>query len=42
MGIMMLAAAKNSEITLVAEGSDESHAIEQLSGLIEQRFGEDE
>jgi phosphocarrier protein len=42
MGIMMLAAAKGSEITLMADGNDEHHAIEQLSGLIEQRFGEDE
>jgi phosphocarrier protein len=42
MGIMMLAAAKGSEITLMADGSDENEAIERLSQLIEQRFGEDE
>ena len=40
MGIMMLAASRGTEITLIAEGSDEGSAIEQLSELIEQRFGE--
>ena len=42
MGIMMLAASKGSEITLIAEGNDEEQVIEQLSALIEQRFGEEE
>ncbi len=42
MGIMMLAASRGSAITLVADGSDEEKAIERLSELIEQRFGEDE
>ncbi len=42
MGIMMLAASRGSDITLVADGSDEEKAIERLSELIEQRFGEDE
>ena len=42
MGIMMLAASKGSEIRLIADGSDESQAIERLSELIEQRFGEEE
>jgi phosphocarrier protein len=42
MGIMMLAASKGSEITLIADGNDEEEVIEQLSALIEQRFGEEE
>lgn len=42
MGIMMLAASKGCDITLIADGSDEDEVIEQLSTLIEQRFGEEE
>jgi phosphocarrier protein len=42
MGVMMLAASKGSEITLVADGEDESDAIAGLTELIAQRFGEDE
>jgi phosphocarrier protein len=40
MGIMMLAASRGTEITLIADGSDESAAIASLSQLIEERFGE--
>ena len=42
MGVMMLAASKGTDITLVADGEDESDAIEKLSALIAQRFGENE
>ena len=42
MGVMMLAASKGTDITLVADGEDESDAIEKLSTLIAQRFGENE
>jgi phosphocarrier protein HPr len=42
MGVMMLAASKGSELTLVADGEDESDAIAGLAELIAQRFGEDE
>jgi len=42
MGVMMLAAAKGSEITLCASGSDEDTAIDSLVDLIAQRFGENE
>jgi phosphocarrier protein len=42
MGIMMLAASKGCDIDLIAEGIDEEAAIERLSALIEQRFGEEE
>ena len=42
MGVMMLAASKGSDITLVIDGSDETEAIEKLTELIQERFGEDE
>jgi len=42
MGVMMLAASRGSDITLIVNGDDESQAIDKLSELVEQRFGEDE
>jgi len=42
MGVMMLAAAKGSELSLIVEGEDETEAIEALKMLIADRFGEDE
>lgn len=42
MGIMMLAAAKGAELEVCAHGKDEVKAIEALSGLIQNRFGEGE
>lgn len=42
MGLMMLAAAKGAEIELCADGKDEKRALEALSELINNRFGEDE
>lgn len=42
MGIMMLAAAIGSEITLIAEGDREEQAIEALTILINERFGEEQ
>jgi phosphocarrier protein len=42
MGIMMLAAAKGTELELCAEGKDEARAVEALAGLINSRFGEEE
>ncbi len=42
MGVMMLAASRGSEINLSADGEDEQEAIERLTELIAQRFGEDE
>ena len=42
MGVMMLAASKGTEITLFANGNDEKDAIEGLTELIQQRFGESE
>jgi len=42
MGVMMLAASKGSDIRLIADGNDENEAIEKLTELIENRFGESE
>ncbi len=42
MGVMMLAAGKGSEITLIVEGEDEQLAADQIEALIEDRFGEEE
>ncbi len=42
MGVMMLAASRETELELTADGPDETSAIEKLSGLIASRFGEDE
>lgn len=41
MGVMMLAAAQGSQITLIAEGEDAQQALDALSQLIADRFGED-
>ncbi|MBW8327907.1 MAG: HPr family phosphocarrier protein [Thiobacillus sp.] len=41
MGVMMLAAAKGSTITLETEGEDEAEAIDALTGLISSGFGEE-
>lgn len=42
MGIMMLAAGKGTELNLCADGGDEDHALDALSNLINDRFGEGE
>ncbi|PCJ86977.1 MAG: phosphocarrier protein HPr [Thiotrichaceae bacterium] len=42
MGVMMLAASKNSEIILYADGEDEVESITQLEQLINNRFNESE
>ena len=41
MGVMMLAAAQGSQITLIAEGDDEQNALDELDALIANRFGEE-
>lgn len=41
MGVMMLAAAKGSEITLIANGDDAAQALTELETLINDRFGEE-
>ena len=42
MGVMMLAAAKGSTITLEAEGEDEAEALDALADLISSGFGEEQ
>jgi len=41
MGIMMLAAAKGTEIVLNVTGADESEAFQKLGELIQNGFGEE-
>lgn len=41
MGVMMLAAAKGSTVTLIAEGEDAAQAVEELAQLVADRFGEE-
>jgi len=42
MGVMMLAAGKGTEVELVIDGPDEEEALERLTALIDDRFGEAE
>jgi phosphocarrier protein len=42
MGVMMLAAAKGSTVTIETDGPDEEQAITALMQLIANRFGEGE
>jgi len=41
MGVLMLAAAKDSRISITAKGADAKEAMEALGKLIEEKFGED-
>ena len=41
MGMMMLAAECGAEITIRADGDDASEAVDQLTALVNNRFGED-
>ena len=41
LGVMMLAASRGTNITLIVSGNDENEAVQQLTGLVEDRFGED-
>jgi phosphocarrier protein HPr len=40
MGMLLLAAAYGSELTISAEGADEGAAVESLCQLVESGFGE--
>jgi phosphocarrier protein len=40
MGLLLLAAAKGSLITITASGTDENKAVETLCRLVETGFGE--
>jgi phosphocarrier protein len=41
MGILLLAAARGTTITISADGQDEQAAVEALCQLVEAGFGED-
>ena len=41
MGILLLAAARGSTITISAEGADERDAVAALAALVQSGFGED-
>ena len=41
MGVMMLAAAKGSLITLIAAGADAAEALDALAALVANRFDEE-
>ena len=41
MGILLLAAARGSTITISADGSDERDAVDALVALVQSGFGED-
>jgi phosphocarrier protein len=42
MSVMMLAASKGTELLIRAEGEDEAAAIDAITALIEDYFGEGE
>lgn len=42
MGVMMLAAAKGSQVVIEIDGPDEDRAMAALVGLIRDKFGEGE
>jgi len=42
LGVMMLAAAKDTELELIADGADEAQAVDALEALIARRFDEAE
>ncbi len=42
MGVLTLAASRGTELVIEAEGADEALALEAVTGLIAERFGEEE
>jgi len=42
MGVMMLAAAKGSRVTVETKGTDEAPAMQAVVALIQDKFGEGE
>ena len=41
MGILLLAAARGTTLTISADGSDEANAVEALTQLVASGFGEE-
>jgi phosphocarrier protein HPr len=42
MGLLTLAAAQGTSVTVTSEGPQASEAMEAIAGLLASRFGEDE
>ncbi len=42
MGILLLAAARGTTITITADGPDEAAAVQALCGLVASGFGEEQ
>lgn len=42
MGVMMLAASKGTTLNISADGTDEQEALDKLTELVNNRFGEAE
>ena len=42
LGLLTLAAARGTRLRVVADGTDEREAVDRLSDLVRERFGEDE
>lgn len=42
LGVMMLAAAKGTELKIIAQGEDAEEALDALQALVERRFDEEE
>lgn len=42
MGVLTLAASRGTELVIEAEGADEAQAMDAVTGLIAERFGEEE
>lgn len=42
MGVLTLAAARGTELVIEADGADEQQALDALTQLIEDRFGEEQ
>ncbi len=38
LGLLLLAAARGSELTIAADGADETHAVRDLVALVERGF----
>jgi phosphotransferase system HPr (HPr) family protein len=41
MGILLLAAARGTTLTITADGVDETNAVDALTQLVESGFGEE-
>lgn len=42
MGVMMLAAGKDTRVTIHAEGDDAQEALNQIQALFDDKFGEEQ